>query len=785
VTTALRSRVFRRIWSRGGAAKRTLAIAIAVCGLFLLGPAASANAAISHVLSSTFTSTGNPHSVAVDKSSGSVYVLNNSGVVSKYDAAGVASNFSALGTNTFTVPSCATSCREIAVDNSGGPNQGVIYVSKQITAANGGINVYLPSGTAATIIKNRTDTQTTSFCGVAVDGSGNVYTAHAGNNVNNSALERYQPSSWSLNPTQTPTIIGFIGQPLGINNPCKMSVNTLGNMFVISGNAVTSANVVNRFLAGSFGGPGFPEPLETGTALATAVDLSNNDLYVDRGSEVLRFDVNGNLIESFGSGGTLAESAGIAVNPSNQVVYATNRVANNVKIFSTIVTPDATTGAAQASQTTATLNGLVETAGAGTVTDCTFEYGLSSKPYSNTVQCTPDAVGTPFTGTTAVTTNLSSLSKETLYHYRVTATNANGTTKGVDKTFTTHNVADVSTDPASSITKTSATLNGSFTGNEEATTYYFEWGPTASPYANQTAVPPGDPAPSDTGHVELSAPITGLSPSGPSSTPYHFRVAAVNLSGTTYGPDRTFFTKPIDPPTVHEVESLDVAADSAGISAQINPNGSDTIYLVEYGLQPVYDSATLASSSIGNDETDHQVNTSLIGLLPGATYHFRIVAINFGGSSHSADQTFNTPNVPSILETSATGVTQTDATLSAQVMPGFSPTTYHFEYGAGGLSSGTPESGTIGSDNVIHGAGAGLTGLAPGTPYSFRVVATNALGTTNGPVQVFTTLAKPSVPQEAQTPVRKRCRRGFVRRHGKCVKRKRRHHSRRGSRSHG
>ena len=79
----------------------------------------------------------------------------------KYDAAGAASNFSALGTNAFTVPSCATSCREIAVDNSGGPNQGVIYVSKQITAANGGINVYLPSGTPATIIKNRTDTQTT------------------------------------------------------------------------------------------------------------------------------------------------------------------------------------------------------------------------------------------------------------------------------------------------------------------------------------------------------------------------------------------------------------------------------------------------------------------------------------------------------------------------------------------------------------------------------------------------------------------------------------------------
>ena len=111
--------------------------------------------------------------------------------------------------------------------------------------------------------------------------------------------------------------------------------------------------------------------------------------------------------------------------------------------------------------------------------------------------------------------------------------------------------------------------------------------------------------------------------------------------------------------------------------------------------------------------------------------------------------------MPSILETSAKGVTQTAATLSAQVMPGFSPTTYHFEYAAGGLSASTPESGTIGSDNGIYGASAGLTGLTPGTAYSFRVVATNALGTTNGPVQVFTTLAKPSVPQEAQTPVRR------------------------------
>ena len=86
------------------------------------------------------------------------------------------------------------------------------------------------------------------------------------------------------------------------------------------------------------------------------------------------------------------------------------------------------------------------------------------------------------------------------------ATNANGTTRSIDRTFMTHAVADVQAQPATNITRTSATLNGSFTGNGEPTTYHFEWGTTTS-YGNST--PESSPS-SAAGAVPASAGLSEL-----------------------------------------------------------------------------------------------------------------------------------------------------------------------------------------------------------------------------------------------------------------------------------
>ena len=80
----------------------------------------------------------------------------------------------------------------------------------------------------------------------------------------------------------------------------------------------------------------------------------------------------------------------------------------------------------------------------------------------------------------AITNNVSALLDETLapqtvYHFKVVASNGKGTSEGLDETFETlPAVAGVSTDPATNIKTMTADLNGSFTGDGLNVRYYFE-----------------------------------------------------------------------------------------------------------------------------------------------------------------------------------------------------------------------------------------------------------------------------------------------------------------------
>lgn len=92
------------------------------------------------------------------------------------------------------------------------------------------------------------------------------------------------------------------------------------------------------------------------------------------------------------------------------------------------------------------------------------------------------------------------------------------------------------TDPATNVAATSATLNGTVFPNKENTTYYFEYG-TSTAYGSRT--PDQGPTGGNAGKA-VSADITGLAP----STTYHYRVVAVNPSapGGVFGNDVTFTT---------------------------------------------------------------------------------------------------------------------------------------------------------------------------------------------------------------------------------------------------
>jgi streptogramin lyase len=94
---------------------------------------------------------------------------------------------------------------------------------------------------------------------------------------------------------------------------------------------------------------------------------------------------------------------------------------------------------------------------------------------------------------------------------------------------------------------------------------------------------------------------------------------------------------------------------------------------------------------------------------------------------------------PGVASTNASGVDDQSATLGAAVRPNSQATTYSFEYGTTTAYGTQTLSASAGSSATSQPASALISGLAAGTTYHFRVVATNASDVTTGPDQTFTT----------------------------------------------
>ena len=117
---------------------------------------------------------------------------------------------------------------------------------------------------------------------------------------------------------------------------------------------------------------------------------------------------------------------------------------------------------------------------------------------------------------------------------------------------------------------------------------------------------------------------------------------------------------------------------------------------------------------------------------------------NVGSPDIGADEFVVAPTASTGL---AGPVTDAAATLAGSVNPKGSPTSYRFEYGtttAYGSSSSATDAGA--GVNAVA-ASASLSGLAPGTTYHYRVVASNSGGVAPGGDQTFTT-----TPASSATP---------------------------------
>jgi hypothetical protein len=94
---------------------------------------------------------------------------------------------------------------------------------------------------------------------------------------------------------------------------------------------------------------------------------------------------------------------------------------------------------------------------------------------------------------------------------------------------------------------------------------------------------------------------------------------------------------------------------------------------------------------------------------------------------------------PCAITLPATSITATGATLNGRVNPEGSDTSYEFEYGpTASYGSKTPAT-DAGSGSALDSVSAAVSGLSTETTYHFRVLATNAAGTSFGRDQTFTT----------------------------------------------
>ncbi len=165
-----------------------------------------------------------------------------------------------------------------------------------------------------------------------------------------------------------------------------------------------------------------------------------------------------------------------------------------------------------------------------------FEWGTSTA-YGNSIPVPDESIGSG-TEDVKVVKKLESLQPGMLYHFRVVATNSEGTTYGEDRTVNTLGPPAITNEPATGVSSTEAVLNAAVYPNGYPTTYQFEYGPTA--FYGTTVPIPAKEAGSGINPVKVSQAISGLE----ASKTYHFRIVAQNTKGSVSGADETFTTLP-------------------------------------------------------------------------------------------------------------------------------------------------------------------------------------------------------------------------------------------------
>ncbi len=366
------------------------------------------------------------------------------------------------------------------------------------------------------------------------------------------------------------------------NSPTEIALDSQGDLFAVdAGNKrVQKISSTPAPLTATFGSAGLTSAFETGTLVSVAVEPETDNVMVAgrRSTEenrvaIVELDGTGAAVEAFGTEllPTAAFSVAVASPSLGGNVYLTsNNNGQRVYILNeTLPTVEAPTGITAHG---ATFNGQVVSNGL----EVAYHFEYSTDGVSWIKVPAADASAGPAPGSIPVSQVASGLLPDTPYRVRLVADRPAGggtTTSGEVPFSTSTSKPTIEETLASQVGAVDATLAAYLNPEKAATTYYFEYGPTAS-YGSVAPIVPAS-AGTGTARVSVSAAIGQLA----SSSTYHFRVVAENANGVTVGPDSTFTTLPAAIPSPQRAYEMVSPPDKHGSNVIIpgneNYNGYD------------------------------------------------------------------------------------------------------------------------------------------------------------------------------------------------------------------
>jgi hypothetical protein len=225
---------------------------------------------------------------------------------------------------------------------------------------------------------------------------------------------------------------------------------------------------------------------------------------------------------------------------------------------------------------------------------------------------------------------------------------------------------------------------------------------------------------------------------------------AVNASGTAYASEleadevKIFNYVPV--PTVITGAPSEVTETGLTLHGSVNPEGEEVkeCYF-EYGTEAGKYSNRVECEPAAGEGTGHigkgtaavPVSAVVSGLEPAELRSFHLVAVSASGIPGL--DSGSTISRPLITGEGNSGVGSTGTTLVAEVDPAGFETCYEIEYGTSTAYGQSVAGECVGAGEEDVSVSRELSGLRPDTAYHFRLLATNALGTTTGEDVVATT----------------------------------------------